>query len=93
MGELRRDAAEIVPDAAQDGFDLGRGFLRKGGGEIGAADPVLLEPRADRAHEAAGDVCHALAVGRANDAQHADREPSQHRVGGRLGAQGDDLST
>ena len=41
MGEFGADAAEIVPDAAQDGLDLGGGFLRKRGLQIGAADAVL----------------------------------------------------
>ena len=86
VGEFGGDTAEIVPDAEQDRFDLGGGFFRKSGGEVGAADPVLLEPRTERAHDAPGEVGHALAVGRANDAQHPDREPSKHRVGRRLGA-------
>ena len=30
MGELDGDAAEIVPDAAEDFFDLVVGFFRKG---------------------------------------------------------------
>ncbi len=38
MGELRADAAEIVPHAAEDLLDLRRRFLRKRGGQIGAAD-------------------------------------------------------
>ena len=47
MGELGADAAEIVPDAAQDRLDLGGRLLRKCGDEIGAADAVLRQPRAD----------------------------------------------
>jgi len=49
VGELGGHAAEIVPHAAQDFLDLGGGFFRKGGGEIGAADAVLRQPRADAA--------------------------------------------
>ena len=41
MRELGADAAEIVPDAAQDLLDLGGRFLRKCRDEIGAADAVL----------------------------------------------------
>ena len=34
MGELGADAAEVVPDAGQNGFDLFRRFLGESGGEI-----------------------------------------------------------
>jgi hypothetical protein len=34
MGEFGRDASEIVPDAVEDRLDLGRRFLRKGGGGL-----------------------------------------------------------
>ena len=44
MGEFGADAAEIVPDAGEDGLDLLGRFFRKRGGEIGAADPVLAQP-------------------------------------------------
>ncbi len=37
MGEFGAHAAEIVPAAAQDGLDLGGGFFREGGLQIGAA--------------------------------------------------------
>ena len=47
MGEFGGDAAEIVPDAVQNLLDLGCGFFRKCSREIGAADLVLLEPRAE----------------------------------------------
>ncbi len=62
MGELDRDAAEIVPHAAEDLLDLGGGFLRKGGAQIVAADAVLGQQRADLAHERAGEIRRALAV-------------------------------
>ncbi len=52
MRELGADAAEIVPDAAQDALDLGRRFLRERRRQVGAADAVLAEQRPDRAHEA-----------------------------------------
>ena len=45
MGELGADAAEIVPDAGQDGLDLLGRFFREGGRQIGAADPVLAQQR------------------------------------------------
>ena len=44
MGELGADAAEIVPDAGQNGFDLFRRFLGKGCLEILAPDAVLAQP-------------------------------------------------
>jgi len=53
MGELGADAAEIVPDAGEDGFDLLGRFFREGGLEILAADPVLAQPAADEARDAA----------------------------------------
>jgi hypothetical protein len=74
--ELGRNAAEIVPDPAQNCFDLGRGFIRKGGGEIVAANSVFLEPGTERAHEPAGEIGHVLPVGCANHPQHCDRERS-----------------
>ena len=49
MGEFGADAAEIVPDASENGLDLLGRFFRKGGGEIGAADLVLTQPWADEA--------------------------------------------
>ena len=56
MRELYRDAAEIVPDAGEDLFDLGVGFLREGGAQIIAADAVLRAEAARRAHERAGEI-------------------------------------
>src|SRR5262249_57600433 len=84
MSELGRDAAEIVPNAAQDRFDLGGGFFRKGGGEIGTAELVLLETRTKRAHEAAGEVGHVFAVGCADGPQHPHRQPTERAVDARL---------
>ncbi len=85
MGELRRDAAEIVPNVAQYIVDVGGGFFREGGYEVGTADAVLLEPGAERAHDAAGQIGHMLSVGRPEHAQRPDGQPSERRVGGRLG--------
>ena len=48
MGELGADAAEIVPDAGENGLDLLGRFFREGGGEIGAADPLLAQQGADQ---------------------------------------------
>src|SRR6516165_443288 len=83
MGELGSNAAEIVPNAAQDRFDFGGGFFRKGG-EVGAADLVLLESRTKRAHEAGGEVGHVLAVGCADGPQHPHRQPTERAVAARL---------
>jgi hypothetical protein len=47
MGELGADAAEIVPDPGQDGFDFFRRLLREGGLQILAPDAVLAQPPAD----------------------------------------------
>src|SRR5262245_10918846 len=80
MGELGCHASEIVPNAAQDRFDFGRRFLRKGDCQIGAADFVFLEPRTKHAHEAAGEVGHVLAVGCADRPQHRDRQRSERGI-------------
>ena len=45
MGEFGADAAEIVPDAGQNGLDLLGRFFRERGGQIGAADPLLAQLR------------------------------------------------
>src|SRR5262245_8730541 len=84
VGEFGRHASEIVPHPVEDSLDLGRGLLRKGSGEVGASDAVLLEPRAEPAHDAAGEVGHARAAGGADQAQRADRELPERGVGGRL---------
>ena len=79
MGEFGGDPAEIVPDRLQDVLDLGCGLFRKCRREIGAADPVLLEPRAEPAHEAAGEVGHAGAAGGADRPQHAHGQATERR--------------
>ena len=84
MGEFGGDAAEIVPHALQDFLDLGCGLFRKCRRQIGAADAVLLEPRTEPAHEAAGEVGHAFAAGGADRAQHAHGKKAKRRVRGRL---------
>ncbi len=44
MGEFGADAAEIVPDAGQNGLDLLGRFFGKGRREILAPDAVLAQP-------------------------------------------------
>src|SRR5882757_1389453 len=56
MREFGADAAEIVPYAGEDGFDLLGRFFRKGRGEIGAADLVLAQPPANEARDASEKV-------------------------------------
>ena len=80
MGELDGDAAEIVPHAAEDFFDLGVGFFRKRGAQLLAADAVFFEQRADPAHDGAGEIRHAPAVGVLDRAEKADRERAGSRV-------------
>ena len=50
MGEFGADAAEVVPDAAEDRVDLGGGFFRKRRNEIGAAERCSAA-MADLAHQ------------------------------------------
>ncbi len=61
-------------------FDLGVGFFRKGGAQIFAAKAVFLEQRADLAHQRAGEIRRALAVGVLDRAEKADRERAGDRV-------------
>ena len=94
MGELGADAAEIVPDAGQNGFDLFRRFLGEGGLEIFAADAVLAQPAADEAGDAAEEIGGLVRIEIARGAQQRDRQRAdggfRHRLGGvakaRLGA-------
>jgi hypothetical protein len=82
MGELGADPAEIVPDAAEDRLDLGGRFLRKRGGEIGAADAVLRQPRPDAAHHLACEIRHGADIDQPDAAQQLHREEAEHRVAG-----------
>ena len=43
--ELDRNASEIVPDAGEDFFDLGVGFIGKGGAQVFAADAIFRQQR------------------------------------------------
>ena len=74
MGELGADAAEIVPDAGQDFFDLFRRFFREGGREVLAADPVLAQPAADEAGDAAEEIGGLVRIEIARRAQQGDRQ-------------------
>ena len=94
MGELGADAAEIVPDAGQNGFDLFRRFLGEGGLEIFAPDAVLAQPSPDEAGDAAEEIRGLVRIEIARGAQQRDRQRAdgdfRHRLGGvaqaRLGA-------
>src|SRR6266516_1357004 len=74
MCEFDGDAAEIVPDAAENVFDLGVGFFRKSGSQLFAADAVLFEQRSDLAHESAGEIGHPPPVGMFYAVEQTDRE-------------------
>ena len=80
MGELGRDASEVVPHAGENLLDLLGGFLRKRGAQIFAPDLVLGKPRAHDAHHAAKHVRHALAIDSAQHCERADRDPAEHPV-------------
>jgi len=69
MGELGADAAEVLPDAAQNALDLVRRLLRKGRNEVGASQAMLRQPGPDGPDDAAGDVRHG--VGWTKAAPHA----------------------
>src|SRR5207248_3274197 len=74
MRELNGDAAEIVPDAAENVFDLIVGLFWKSGSQLFTADPVLFEQRSDLAHEGAGEIGHPPPVGVFNAVEQTDRE-------------------
>src|ERR1700730_14025534 len=63
MCEFDGNAAEIVPHATENVFDLGVRLFRKSGPQLFAADPVLLEQRSDLAHEGAGEISHPPPIG------------------------------
>src|SRR6202030_1590894 len=56
MRELGPGPPQILPYSAQNGFDLGGRFLRKGRGEIGTPETVLGKKRAEGAHAAAREI-------------------------------------
>ena len=86
MGELGADAAEVVPDAAQDRLDLGGRLLRKCRGEIGAADAMLRQPRADGAQHRAADIRHDVRVEQPDRAQRMHGEKAERRIAERAAA-------
>ncbi|MGY4455106.1 hypothetical protein ACVWZR_009766 [Bradyrhizobium sp. i1.3.1] len=86
MGEFGTDAAEIVPHAHQDGFDFFRRLLRKCHGEVGAADAVLAQARADRLHHAGEEVRGLGRIEIARGAQHADGGGPDQASAERLGS-------
>ena len=74
MREFDGDATEIVPHPAEDFFDFGVGLFRKRGAQLRAADALLLEPRPDPAHQTAGEIRHASAVGVLDGGEKSDRQ-------------------
>src|SRR6202011_5880216 len=80
MRDLGADAAEIVPHAAQDRFDLGVALVREGRTQIVAADPVLAQPRPDSAHERAAEVADGDAIAAVDDGEQQRRDPSGRGV-------------
>ena len=94
MGEFGADAAEIVPDAGQNGFDLFRRFLGECGRQILAPDAVLAQPSSDEAGDTAEEIGGLVRVEIARGAQQRDRQRAdggfRHRLGdvaqARLGA-------
>src|SRR3954447_17344853 len=56
MGELGPDASQVLPNPPENPLNLGRRLLRERRGEVGTADAVLLQPRADPAQRPAGEI-------------------------------------
>jgi hypothetical protein len=86
MGELRADAAEIVPHPSEDCLDLLRRLFRKRGHEIGAADLVFRKQGADAAHEPAGDIGEAFAIAAPNELEDDNRHEPDDGIKGLLQA-------
>ena len=86
MGEFGADAAEIVPDAGQNCLDLFGGLFRERRRQIRAADPVLAQPAADEAGDAAEKIGGLVGIEIARRAQQPDRQRAdggfRHRLGG-----------
>jgi hypothetical protein len=84
VSKFRGNAPEIIPNAPQDVFDFGFRFLRKSGGQIGAADAMFLKPRAKGAHECRSNIRHRSPIDGADRSQPSNGEPAQQRVDGGL---------
>src|SRR3954452_8182293 len=85
MSEFGADAAEIVPHAHQNAFDLFGRFLRKGCTEVGAADAVLAKARTDRLGDAREKVRGLGRIEITRGAQHADGGSADQASTDRLG--------
>src|SRR5262249_36010087 len=84
MGKLGANAAEIVPDAGENPFDLLRRFFREGGLQILAADTVLAQAAADELRRAAEEIRRLVRIEHARGAQQRDREAAGRGVADRL---------
>src|SRR5437588_5096528 len=80
MCEFDGNAAEIVPDPAENVFDLDVGLFRKSSSQLFAADAMLFEQRSDLAHEGAGETGHPPPVGMFYAVEQTDRECADSSV-------------
>src|SRR5947199_7238255 len=85
MGEFRPYAAEVVPNPAQDALDLACRLLRERRDQIRPPDLVLLEPRAERAHERSPEIGDVFSIDGSDSAQRSDSEPTKRSGGDRIG--------
>src|ERR1700732_229467 len=74
MGEFDGNAAESVPHATENVFDLGARLFRKSGSQLVATDAMLFEQWSDLAHEGAGEIGHAPPIGVFYAVEQTDRE-------------------
>src|SRR5262245_45715807 len=84
MGELRADAAEIVPHPSKNCLDLLRRLLGKRGHEIGAADLVFRKEGADATHEPTGHVGKANTIAAPNELEDGNRHQADDGIKGLL---------
>jgi hypothetical protein len=82
MDEFGYDAADIVPYAAQDGVNFGGRFFREGGCQIGAADPIFRQERADATHERAGEICQDIWIDKVQQVEQANRDYADDGIAG-----------
>src|SRR6266699_6487612 len=83
--EFGANATEIVPDACENDLDLCRRFLRKCGGQIGAADLLLPHQGPDRAGDPAEQVGGLDRIEIAGATQYSDRQRTHRGLAQRLG--------
>ena len=85
MSEFGADPAEIVPDAGEDGLDLLGRLFREGGGQVGAADPLLAQFWPDQPGDPGEQVRGLVRIEVAGGPQEANSQRADGGFAERLG--------